>query len=100
MNRLAGNLRGRGSLLALAALALTACASCGLDSKMGLIKTGMKVDQVEALLGRPTHIDQTETADQTVAGEVYHYSTPSGEARVVFVNGAVFKAEFLAQLKS
>ena len=88
------------SLFAMAALVLTACASCGLDSKMALIKPGMKVDQVEALLGSPTRIDETQTADQALAGEVYHYSTPAGEGRVVFVNGIVFTASVLTGTKS
>ena len=87
-------------LFAAAAVALTACSTCGIENEMGLIKPGMKSDQVQAILGRPAKIDETQSADQTVAGEVYHYSTPSGEGRIVFVNGAVFKAEFLAEIKS
>ncbi len=90
----------RKSILALAALALTACATCGLDSKMALVKPGMKVAQVEALLGSPTHIDDTQTADQTLTGQVYHYSTPAGEGRVVFVNGIVFSSTLLNGTKS
>ena len=88
------------TLVAVAALALTACATCGLDSKMALIKTGMKVAQVEALLGSPTHIDESQTADQTLTSQVYRYSTPAGEGRVVFVNGIVFSSTFLNGAKS
>lgn len=76
------------------ALTLTACSVCGLNHDLGLVKPGMKVNEVEALLGSPASIDET------VSAEVYHYSTPSGEARIVFVNGAVFKSEFLGEAKS
>jgi len=88
------------ALFVAAALALTACSICGLNHDLGLIKPGMKTSEVEALLGRPARIDQTETADQTVTGEVYHYSTPSGEGRVIFINGVVFKSEVLDGTKS
>ncbi len=77
------------SLLPVAALLLASCASCGLDSKMALIKHGMSIDQVEALLGQPTRIE-TKTTGQAMSDEVYHYSTPSGEGQVVFINGIVF----------
>jgi len=92
--------RYRKTLVVAAALALTACSICGLNHDLGLIKPGMKTSEVEALLGRPARIDQTETADQTVSGEVYHYSTPSGEGRVIFINGVVFKSEILDGAKS
>jgi hypothetical protein len=100
MKSIFGFLRYRKNIFAVAALALTACASCGLDSKMALIKPGMKITQVEALLGTPTHIDETQTADQTLSGKVYHYSTPAGEGRVVFVNGSVFSSTILNGAKS
>ncbi len=92
--------RHKMGLLTAMALTLAACSTCGLDSKLGLIKPGMKANQVENILGRPARIDATQTDDQTVTGQVYHYSTPSGECRVVLVNGVVFKAEFLAEIKS
>jgi hypothetical protein len=87
-------------LSATVALTLTACSICGLNHDLGLVKPGMRVNEVEALLGRPASIEETVTADQAVAAEVYHYSTPIGEARVVFVNGAVFKSEFPGDAKS
>ena len=93
-------LRHRVSLLAAACVVLTACATCGLESKMGLVKPGMKTDQVVALLGSPTRIDETQTADQTLTGEVYHYATPAGDGRIVFVNGIVFSANILSGAKS
>jgi hypothetical protein len=80
------------------AFALTACASCGLDSKMGLIKPGMKVDQVEAILGQPTQIEHSETTG--IQGDVYRYSTPAGEGRVVFVSGIVFSSTLLHGTKT
>jgi hypothetical protein len=87
-------------VLALTAAALTACATCGLDSKLGLIKNGMKTDQVVALLGNPTSIEETQTDDQTVSAQVYHYSCPTGDGAIVFVNGAVFSTTLLAGAKS
>jgi len=95
MNYLAKTLRYRRGLPAIMALALTACATCGLDSKLGLIRPGMKINQVEALLGSPTRIDETQTANSTTPNEVYHYSTPAGDGRVVFVNGIVFSSTLL-----
>jgi hypothetical protein len=95
-----GLLRSRPIILAAATVILTACASCGLDSKLGLIKPGMKVDQVLALLGNPTRIDETQTEDQTLTGQVYHYATPAGEGRIVFVNGTVFSATILPATKT
>jgi hypothetical protein len=67
---------------------------------MALIKPGMSVTQVEALLGSPTHIDESQTTDQTLTGQVYHYSTPAGEGRIVFVNGIVFSSTLLTGAKS
>jgi hypothetical protein len=82
------------------ALALMACSSAVTPDKMAQIKPAMNAGQVEALLGRPAHIDQSETADQTLSGEVDHYPAPNGEGRVIFVNHAVFKAEFIPGAKS
>ena len=77
------------------AFALTACSSAVSPTKMNQVKPGMKADQVEAVLGRPAHIDQSETTDQTITGEVDHYPAPNGEGRVTFINHTVFKAEFI-----
>ena len=82
------------------ALALTACSSAVTPGNMSQIKPGMTSGQVEALLGRPASIEQSETADQTISGEVDHYPAPNGEGRVIFVNHAVFKAEFVPGAKS
>jgi len=81
-----------------AALALTACSSAVTPDKMAQIKPPMNQEQVEAILGRPASIDQSETADQTISGEVDHYYGSLGEGRVIFVNHAVFKAEFISGL--
>ena len=53
----------------------------------------LSIAQVEQLVGRPASIEQSETADQTVSGEVYHYPTypPGGDFHVIFVNGVVFR---------
>jgi hypothetical protein len=83
-----------------AALALCACSSAVTPDKMAQIKPAMNAGQVEAILGRPASIEQSETADQTISGEVDHYPAPNGEGRVVFVNHAVFKAEFIPGAKS
>ncbi len=74
-------------------LALTACSSGVTPDKISQIKPAMKVDQVEALLGRPARIDQSETTG--LRGEAYHYPAANGEGRVVFLNDSVFKAEFI-----
>jgi hypothetical protein len=84
----------------ISAFALAACSSAVTPDKMAQIKPAMKADQVEAILGRPASIEQSETADQTISGEVDHYPAPNGEGRVIFVNHAVFKAEFLPEAKT
>ena len=88
------------SAIFLALAALTACSSAVTHDKMALVKPGMSSDQVELLLGRPATIDQSQSADQTISGEVDHYPAPDGEGRVVFINHAVFKAEFVPGAKS
>ena len=84
----------------ISAFALAACSSAVTPDKMAQIKPAMKADQVEAILGRPASIEQSETANQTISGEVDHYPAPNGEGRVIFVNHAVFKAEFLPEAKT
>ncbi len=75
-------------------LTLSACSSSVTAAKIGEIKPAMKADQVEAILGQPAHIDQAETTG--LRGEVYHYPGSNGsEGRVIFLNDAVFKAEFV-----
>jgi hypothetical protein len=74
-------------------LALCSCSSGVTANKISQIKPAMKVDQVEALLGRPAHIDQAETTG--LRGETYHYPASNGEGRVVILNDTVFKAEFI-----
>ena len=86
--------------LLVSALALCACSSAVTPDKIARIKPAMNQEQVEAILGRPASIEQSETADQTLSGEVDHYPAPNGEGRVVFVNHAVFKAEFVPGAKS
>ena len=82
------------------AIALTACSSGVTPDQMAQIKPAMNASQVEAILGRPASIEQSETADQALNGEVDHYPSSNGEGRVVFVNHAVFKAEFVPKAKS
>jgi outer membrane protein assembly factor BamE (lipoprotein component of BamABCDE complex) len=74
------------------ALALVACSSAVTQAKLNQISNGMKTDQVEALLGQPTRIDQSEITGLT--GQVYHYVSAQGDGRVVFINGAVFETAF------
>jgi hypothetical protein len=102
MKRLAVQTRCNGIRLAaglLGALALAACSSGVSAAKMSQIKPAMKVDQVEAILGQPAHIEQSEIPGM-LRGEVYHYPGSSGEGIVVFLNDAVFKANFLPGVKS
>jgi hypothetical protein len=88
-------------VLLAAALVLTGCGSCGYpDNKIGKILPGMTVDEVTKLLGQPVRIDHSESNDQTITGEVYHYPSANGEARVIFVNQAVFKAELVPGAKA
>jgi hypothetical protein len=61
-------------------------------------KSPLTVAQVEALMGPPASIEQSETADQTVTGMVYHYPSHGADLKVVFVNGVVFHAEMPATL--
>jgi hypothetical protein len=83
--------------LALAGLLCAACSSAVDSAALARVSDGMKVEQVEAILGRPTHIDQSEIPDMggIIDGKVYDYSSPGGEARVVFVNNTVFRTEFI-----
>ncbi|HEV3271811.1 MAG TPA: outer membrane protein assembly factor BamE [Candidatus Methylacidiphilales bacterium] len=82
------------------ACALAACTSSVTPDKIAQIKPAMSQDQVEAILGRPARIEQSQTADQTISGEVDHYPGWGGEGRVIFLNGTVFKAEFVSGAKS
>jgi len=77
----------------IAALALTACSSAVTPEKISQIKPAMKPAEVEAILGPPASIEHAETTGLT--GDLYHYPAPKGEGRVVFLNDAVFKAEFV-----
>jgi hypothetical protein len=88
------------TILGIAALALTACSSAVTPDKMAQIKPAMNQEQVQAILGQPARIEQSETVDQNLSGEVDHYPASNGEGRVVFVNHAVFKAEFVPQTKA
>ena len=65
-------------------------------------KPPLTVVQVEQLMGRPASIEQSESADQTITGEVYPYPTyPSGgDFQVIFVNGVVFSTAIPATTKS
>jgi len=83
-----------------ATVALTACSSGVTPDQMAQIKPAMNTSQVEAILGRSASIEQSETADQALNGEVDHYPASNGEGRVIFVNHAVFKAEFVPKAKS
>jgi hypothetical protein len=82
------------------ALALSACSSALSPEKMAQVKRGMTPAQVEAILGKPATIEQSESTDQTLSGEVDHYPAPNGEGRVVFINHTVFHAEFVSGAKS
>lgn len=79
----------------LAALALGGCSAAVTPNKMSRIKAQMKPDEVTTLLGQPTHIEHAETTGLT--GDVYHYTAQHGEGRVVFVNDAVFSAQFVPE---
>jgi outer membrane protein assembly factor BamE (lipoprotein component of BamABCDE complex) len=75
------------------ALMLAACSSSVTASRLTQIQDGMKTSQVESILGRPTHIDQSQITGLT--GQVYHYISGAGDGRVVFVNDTVFETNFV-----
>jgi hypothetical protein len=81
-------------------LALSACSSGVTPEEMAQIKPGMKAEQVQALLGQPASIQQSESTDQTISGEVDHYPGSKGEGRVVIVDHTVFQAQFVPGGKS
>ncbi len=85
-------------VLIAAAILIAGCSSSVTPAKLGQVSPGMKTDQVEALLGQPTRIEQSEITGLT--GEVYHYVSRQGDGRVVFVNGAVFSTQFVPEIKS
>ena len=55
---------------------------------------------VENLMGQPVSIEHSQSPDQTITGEVYHYPYHGDDMKVVFINGTVFKAEFVSGAKS
>ena len=65
-------------------------------------KPALTVAQVEQLMGQPLRIEQSESADQTITAEVYHYPTypPGGDFQVIFVNGVVFNTAVPVPSKS
>ena len=82
------------SLLPFGGACLLVGCTAGVDAeKIREIKPAMTTSQVEALLGQPTHIDHAESTG--LRGDVYDYTANRGEGRVVFLNDAVFKAEFI-----
>jgi hypothetical protein len=85
--------RGLFACVAVSALLLTACSSAVVSVAQGRVTTGMKPDQVESILGRPTRIDESDTTGAT--GKVYLYVNNDGWARVIFVNDTVFKIDFV-----
>ena len=86
------------SVTGLLAAVLTACSSGAMSQSIAQVKPGMKTSQVEALLGRPSHIDESETTG--LKGDVYFYPGAQGEGRVTLLNDAVFSAEFVPGVKS
>jgi hypothetical protein len=80
------------------AFALCACSSAVTPEKISRIHPSMKPDEVKTVLGKPVRIDHAETTG--LSGDVYHYPASNGEGRVIFLNDAVFKAEFIPGGKS
>ena len=85
--------RGLLTILLLLPLALAACSSAVTPARLEKIDEGMKTDEVVAQLGQPTRIDHAEITGLT--GDVYHYISNGGDARVIFVNGSVFNTQFV-----
>ncbi len=63
-------------------------------------KTPVTVAEVEKEMGAPVRIEHSQSVDQTITGEVYHYPYHGDDMKVVFINGTVFKAEFVSGAKS
>jgi hypothetical protein len=82
----------------LAAVSMAGCSSAVTPEKMAQVTVGMKTADVEKILGRPAHIDQSETTG--LRGEVYDFSGVNGTGRVIILNDIVFKAEFVPGGKS
>jgi hypothetical protein len=68
--------------------------------KINEAKTPLTIAQVEEAMGRPAHIDESESADQTITGMVYHYPAHGEDMKVVFVHGVVLRTEFTPTAKS
>ncbi len=68
--------------------------------KINEARTPLTIAQVEQVMGTPTHVEQSESADQTVTGTVYHYPAHGQDMNVIFVNGVVFGTKFVATTKS
>jgi hypothetical protein len=71
-----------------------------LFSKVEANQPALTQAQVEELLGRPAHIEQSQSADQTLTGAVYHYPYHDRDMKVIFVNGLVFGTQFPSGAKS
>jgi hypothetical protein len=67
-------------------------------SKVQDSRPPLKVEEVVKLLGQPERIDHAETTG--MQGDVYYYSRSNGTDCVIFINSAVFKAEFVPGAKS
>ncbi len=74
-------------------LVLTACNSAVTPARLDKIAPGMKSDDVVAQLGQPVRSDHAEITGLT--GDAYHYVSARGDAKVVFINGAVFTTQFI-----
>ena|SRR5258706_7731319 len=67
-------------------------------SKIQDSRPPLRTDDVVKLLGQPSRIEQSENTG--VTGEVYYYPWRNNEMKIVFVNGAVFHAEYTSQKQS
>ncbi len=63
-------------------------------------KAPMTVAEVEAVMGKPASIEQSQTEDQTISGMVYHYPGHGADLKIVFINGVLFHEEMPAPTKS
>jgi len=85
------------AILAIGAIAYPPMSAAIFACKFDAIRDAnppMSTEQVEKSLGRPTHVDSSETTG--ITGLVYHYPYLSGEMRLVFINGTLFHAESIA----
>ncbi|MBN1141624.1 MAG: outer membrane protein assembly factor BamE [Deltaproteobacteria bacterium] len=74
-------------IVAILALTLGGCGSRLTGENLAKVETGMSIQQVEALLGKPTSVETQGALG--VEGTVYLYKSGKKEVSIIFANGKV-----------